>query len=238
MRIAASIASAMLAIGSARLVVAQQPSTPGPIGRSMARAATHLATFEQSERVDAGWSRVRKIAPGTELIVTVKGSPPVNRYFVAGDESHLTVLNVSNRSLPATTKHALRDAASTHPEYFRNAQGRQTFIVANGVRLGSDGVFVADRKVADLAQVVEQYRRPDISEIASARTDSNPVGCALAGYYGGAVVGGMPGVVIGGAVGGDTGPALRGMLVGWSLGSVYVYRKCRHKPEEILYIAP
>src|SRR5262249_30868073 len=83
----------------------------------------------------------------------------------------------------------------------------------------------------------EQYARPDISEIRAASTTSNPVGCALAAYYGGGFVGGLPGAVIGGAVGRDTGPALLGMAVGWSIGSVYVYSKCRHKPEKHRYSA-
>jgi hypothetical protein len=80
---------------------------------------------------------------------------------------------------------------------------------------------VADRKVADLAQVVQQYGRHDITEIKTASIESNPVGCAFAGYYGGGIVGGLPGAVIGGAVGRDTGPALLGMVVGWSMGAVY-----------------
>ena len=40
---------------------------------------------------------------------------------------------------------------------------------------------------------------------------------------------------IGGAVGRDSGPALVGMMVGWSVGAVYMYRKCRHKPEKVIY---
>jgi outer membrane lipoprotein SlyB len=97
---------------------------------------------------------------------------------------------------------------------------------------------VAEGKFADLAQVVEQYGRLDITEIKTAAIESNPVGCAFAGYYGGGLVGGLPGAVIGGAVGRDTGPTLLGMVVGWSMGAVYVYRKCRHKPEKVIYSAP
>ena len=106
------------------------------------------------------------------------------------------------------------------------------------VRMGPDGVFVADRKVADLVQVVERYGRSDITEIRTAIVESNPVGCAFAGFYGGGIIGGLPGAVIGGAVGRDTGPALLGMMVGWFVGAVYVYGKCRHKPEKAIYYAP
>ena len=239
MRSAVSLALVTSLIGSALPVAAQQHTPmPGPIARSITREATRFATVEQSKPVDSEWSRVRKLAPGTELIVIVKGSQPSNRYFVAGDESDLTVLNVGAPSLPTAARDVLRDLASTHPEYFLAAQKGGEFAVEKNVRMGPDGVFVADRKVADLAQIVEQYGRHDITEITTAKIESNPVGCALAGYYGGGIVGGIPGAVIGGAVGRDTGPALAGMMVGWSMGAVHVYRKCRHKPEKLIYSAP
>ena len=234
MRSAVSLALVTSLIGSALPAAAQQ-NTPmaDPIARSVTREAARFATVQES--IDPDWSAVRKLAPGTELIVIVKGSQPANRYFVAGDESDLTVLNVGDPALPTATRDVLRNLASTHPEYFPAAQKGGEFALEKTVRMGPRGVFVAGRKVADLAQVVEQYGRHDLTEIATAKIESNPVGCALAGYYGGGVVGGLPGAVIGGAAGRDTGPALLGMMAGWSMGAVYVYRKCRHKPERVIY---
>jgi hypothetical protein len=210
------------------------------IGSAVPVAARHspFATAQQDEPVDSEWSRVRKLAPGTELIVIVKGAQLANRYFVAGDESDLTVLNVDDPALTSAARDVLRDLASTHPEYFLAAQKGGRFEFEKNVRMGPDGVFVADRRVADLAQVVERYGRSDITEIRTAKVESNPVGCAFAGFYGGGLVGGLPGAVIGGAVGRDTGPALVGMMVGWFVGAVYVYGKCRHKPEKAIYSAP
>ena len=191
-----------------------------------------------AQPVDSQWSRVRKLAPGTELVVNAKGAQRPSRYFVAGDESDLTVLNVDAPALPGAARDVLRNLASTHPEYFLAARKGGRFEFEKNVRMGPDGVFVADRKVADLAQVVEQYGRLDITEIKTAAIESNPVGCGFAGFYGGGLVGGLPGAVIGGAVGRDTGPALLGMMVGWFVGAVYVYGKCRHKPEKAIYSAP
>ena len=210
------------------------------IGSAVPVAARHspFATVQQDEPVDSEWSRVRKLAPGTELIVIVKGAQRPNRYFVAGDESDLTLLNVDDPALPDVARDVLRDLASAHPEYFLAAQKGGRFVLEKNVRMGPDGVFVADRKVADLVQVVERYGRSDITEIRTATVESNPVGCAFAGFYGGGIVGGLPGAVIGGAVGRDTGPALLGMMVGWFVGAVYVYGKCRHKPEKAIYSAP
>src|SRR5438067_216274 len=49
----------------------------------------------QQREADAAWSRVGQLALGSEIIVTVKGSPPARRYFISGDESGLTVLNLA-----------------------------------------------------------------------------------------------------------------------------------------------
>jgi len=227
-------------VGSACPVTAQeQTETAGLLTRVMTREAVRLAAVQSGGTpAESNWSRVRTLASGTEIIVTLKDSPPVIRYFVAADGSGLSVLNVGAPALPGAASDVLRDVASTHPESFQAAKKGRAFVLEKNVRVGPAGVFVADRKVADLAQVVEQYGRPDIIEIKAAMAESNPVGCAFAGYYGGAVVGGLPGVLIGGAVGRDTGPALLGMMVGWSTGAVYLYRKCRHKPERVIYLAP
>lgn len=239
MKSVVSLALVISLIGSALPAAAQQ-NTPMPdqVARSITREAARFAGVQQRAPLDSEWSRVRRLAPGTELVVIVEGAQPANRYFVAGDESELTVLNVGNPALPNTARNVLRDLTSTHPEYFLAAQKGGRFALEKNVRLGPEGVYVADRRVVDLAQVVEQYGRNEITEISTAKIESNVAGCALAAYYVGGIVGGIPGAVIGGAVGRDTGPALVGMMAGWSIGAVSVYRKCRHKPEKMIYSAP
>ena len=238
MRLVVSLALVTSLMGSALPVAARQhtPMT-GLIARSITQAAARFATVQQSTPVDSEWSRVRRLAPGTELVVIVTGSRPANRYFVAGDASDLTVLNVGDPALPAAARDVLRNLASTHPEY---SSPRKT---VDGLR---------SRKTCAWDQTACSWpigrsrtlrrsssgERHEITEIATAKTASNPVGCALAGYYGGGILGGIPGAVIGGAVGRDTGPALLGMMVGSSIGAVDVYRKCRDKPERIIYSAP
>jgi len=49
--------------------------------------------------VTAQEQSVRKLVPGTEIIVTVRGSPPAQRDVVAGDEVDLTVLKVADPTL-------------------------------------------------------------------------------------------------------------------------------------------
>jgi len=199
--------------------------------------ATELpAAAGQSD--DAGWTGVRKLAPGKAVILTIKDAPAITRQLVAADDSTLTVLNADTPALTADAANVLRRAASIHPNYLDGARNGGRFVLEKDVRVEPDGVFVADRKLADLAQVVERYERSDVREIATPMTESNPVACAVAGYFGGGIIGGFPGIYIGAAVGRDTGPALVGMFIGWFVGAAYVYGKCRHHPEKVIYSAP
>ncbi len=87
------------------------------------------------------------------------------------------------------------------------------------------------------ARIVRRFDRSAIVEVKTPYSTSNPVGCAFAGYFGGGFIGALPGALVGGAIGRDTGPALAGMMAGWSVGGVYVYRRCRTHPEHIVYRA-
>ncbi len=222
----------------------------GPLARSAAREAARLASVrepatlmtgdaQQADDSAADWLGLGTLAPGTELVVTATGTPAVERVFLARDASTLTVLNLTNPSLDRSTKNALRTIAMNHAEYFQAARtGQQFLVLEKNVRVTPAGVFVSSRKIADLEEMVNQYARSDVAEIKTARTSSNPVACALVGYYGGGLVGGFPGAIIGGYIGRDTGPTLAGMMVGWSAGAVLVYNKCRHKPERVMYRSP
>jgi len=47
----------------------------------------------QDPRADAAWSRVAELPSGGEIIVTIKSSPQVHRYFVSADDSGITVMD-------------------------------------------------------------------------------------------------------------------------------------------------
>jgi hypothetical protein len=101
---------------------AASPVTVGSIGRAMTREAVRLPAageptagevVEQTGKsVESNWSRVRKLASGREIVVTVKGSPPAQRHFVAGDDADLTVVNLTDPTLPA----AARACCATWPQ--------------------------------------------------------------------------------------------------------------------------
>jgi hypothetical protein len=174
------------ALGVSALPVAAQDrmaSTSGPIAAVITRAAVQLAAADHpTQAPDPHWSRVRALAPGAEVIVTRKGTLPVKRYFVAADSSDLTVLNLMDPALPGAGTRGLRDLASNHPEYFTAQNG---IFVGCDIRVGPDGVFVADRRVADFGQIVERITRNDVAEITSPVRTRGSVGWAVTGSVAG-----------------------------------------------------
>jgi hypothetical protein len=173
-------------LGASALPVAAEDrmaSTSGPIAAAITRAAVQLAGADHPTQVpDPNWSRVRALPPGAEVMVTLKGTLPVHRYFVTADGSDLTVLNLTNPALSGAGTRGLRDLASNHPEYFTARTG--TF-VGSDIRVGPDGVFVADRRVADFGQIVARIARTDVAEIASPVRTPGSVGWAVTGSVAG-----------------------------------------------------
>jgi hypothetical protein len=99
--------------------------------------------------------------PGTRVLVTVNGAAAVERYFVQMDEAELVVLNLSAPDLP---KGHLLNMAKDNPGWM--AATAKSAYKDGGVRVGPDGVFVKDRKVAELGQVVEHLPRARVSAVA------------------------------------------------------------------------
>ena len=222
----------------------EMKSMPGPIARSIAREAVRLTVDLQAGSADVEWSRVRKLAPGTEIIVTVESTQPGGRHVVRVGEFDLTVLNVADLGLPAPVKDLLRGLAASHPDYFSAALRGGTVVLEKGVRLRLDGVFVGDRKVADLGQVIETIARHNVGEI-KIRQKGRGVWGHL-GPLGGYFVGGLSGGVVAGfacqAAAGrdrcDTGAFLAGMLGGGIAGGVYGFRAAHRETEDVIYRAP
>ena len=238
-------------VGAALPMAAQEQThqAAGPLARAITREAVRLATESTSSSVlqiaepNSNWSRASKLAPGTEIVVTVRTSQPGKRYFVQADESELTVLNLSNPTLPAAATRVLRDIASNHREYFERAEKGGTFLLDN-VRLVPDGVFVADRKVADLGQIIEAIARNDVVEIRGAGTTrGGSVAGAVIGAGGGFLLGAVLAVNLefkqcGGSCNDER--ALQVLsLVGLPIaGGVLGYHAFGHKTQDVIYHAP
>jgi len=189
----------------------------------------------------ADWSRVRKLAAATEVVVTVKGSQPGRRYFVLADESDLTVLNLTDPTLPPAARRVLLAMTLNQREFFTAHKG--AFVDAE-VRVSPDGVFVDNRKVADLQHIIETRARKDVVEMKTRHKGRGVWGHLgpLGGYFVGAMSGGVVAGLACQAVRGrdrcDTGPFLTGALVGGIAGGVYGFRAANRETENVIYYAP
>ena len=173
-----------------------------------------------------------ELVPAAEVVVTVRGSQPGSRYFVVTDEFTLTVLNLTDPTLPAVSTRVLRDMASHHSESFAAIQASGSLVEGN-VRVGRDGLFVADRKVAALGQVVETIARNDVTEIRGPVVARGSVLGAVLGGWLGFGVGVVPG--LGGASRVLALPLLIGSVVG---GGFLGFHWSSHQTEGIVYRAP
>ena len=121
-------------------------------------ADMHLsAAFDDPTAV---FKRAKKLDPGTRVAVTVSGAPPVERYFVLIDTVELVVLKLDAPGIP---KRALLNMAIDNAAWM--AATYRTIYKNNGVRVGPEGVFVKEKKVADLKDVVERIPRDKLVSI-------------------------------------------------------------------------
>lgn len=165
-------------VASAAPVAGQGLSAPtaGPILQAATSAAFRLATEEAAPaliRKDSGqsdWSRVRGVQ-GAEVMLTVYGAPPGKRYVVRGtvNDAGLTVLNLTEPQLPGDARNALADLAAEHPDHIRLARLGRTVELNRRVRLAGGGVFLDNRRVIELEQVVQDVTRSSVAEISRVR---------------------------------------------------------------------
>lgn len=108
------------------------------------------------------WGHLRGLAPGTEILVTLRGSDgPGKRYFLAATDSELTTLNLTDPRLPRDARNVLRNVAETNTEFLLATENGGT-LTDEDVRLGPAGIYVGKDKVGEMAQVVERVSRDQI----------------------------------------------------------------------------
>ena len=160
--------------------------TDTPLARSIAREAAHAAaTLRPTTEVDrapraetdrqSDWSRVSRLE-GDDIVLslrgspvrTLEGSPSGRRTVVRGTvtETGLTVLNLTDPSMPRKVRGTLMQMASAHPEYF-GEQGQNASVRLNRyVRLEAGAVLIDNRPAAELQHVIERIDRNDVAEIS------------------------------------------------------------------------
>ena len=175
-----SIVSLSLSIclgASALPVVAQDrmEATHSAIARAISSEAARLARAGEPVGVvgqgatpgDSNWARVGKLAPGTEVIMTIKGSQPAKRYVVRADDSELTV---TASKLGQNVRIARNDVAQIKTVTTRGWPGA-LLGGAGGVALGVILVNTMECDAADFGKCLVR----DLFLV--------PVGAAIAGYF-------------------------------------------------------
>lgn len=199
-------------------------STAGP------RQLRMTAGFEPTGAAD--WSRVLALPAATPVLMTVRGTEPRARWIVHVDDSSLTILDLSDPTVPGSAARALLTMAKDRPESLVALVRGGTFQREN-VRIGRDGVFVGSRQVARFDQVIESIARGTVLEIRGPVVARGSVLGGVVGAWLGFSVGVVPG--LGGAPVGAAWAALVGSTaMGGFLGSHW----SSHKVEGLIYRAP
>ncbi|MES1255296.1 MAG: hypothetical protein ABUS56_06810 [Acidobacteriota bacterium] len=120
-----------------------------------------------------------------------------------------------------------------HPEQLTAPAG---VFVNRNLRLSVDGVFEADRKIADRSQIVEALERPDIAEIVRPLSSHGSTGMAVAG----ASVGFGLAFFIGLSADHCGGCEAQESALFWApvAGGILGYYANRHKEGGVVYRAP
>jgi hypothetical protein len=188
-----------------------------------------LDDIRENEPTFSDWSRVRELDASTEIAISVRQAPPVTRYFVTADEARMIVLNLSSPDLPSAASRRLRDLSVRRPDVFATL-ATTGGVAQDDVRLGRDGLFLANRKLAEFGQVVEDIPRADVTEIRGPVVARGSVSGAILGGWVGFGVGVVPG--LGGVAGAAAWPILIGSV---ALGAYLGNRWSSHETDGIVY---
>jgi len=125
-------------------------------------AAPSVSVAAQENRTPENiWSTIRWLKPGTEVTLRTSRSGSNRRYFIRADDDAITLLNVSDPSVPSDVAKLLRRKIAEHPDYFPLPTGR-TIALDSRVYLSTSGVVVAGQTIAEYDRVVERIPRPDV----------------------------------------------------------------------------
>jgi hypothetical protein len=150
---------------------------------NIAAEAKRLAVGPQ-----AGWFRVVRLAPGTQIVITRRAQLPEPRRFLVADDAELVVLNADYPGLPRNVRRVLLQMASERVDYARLFRG-ELFFNDHKVHVAADGVFAGNQKIVETAEVIVRIRRADVLVVAE---PPKKRGTAL-----GAIIGGAGGFLIG-----------------------------------------
>ena len=178
---------------------AQDAAQPGPLTRSISREAAKLAADSPGRADTPGWQAMREFTRGRVVRVTT-ATASVTRTFVAADERSLTLLNLGAPGLSHETRWQLFEVARSNPETIVRAAGERS-LQADALRIGPDGVFIHDVKIAERRDVILQLPIDEVLMVTTAPQRHGSAVAAVLGMLGGFGVAGL----LAGAIGRDCG---------------------------------
>ncbi len=113
----------------------------------------------------ADWSRVVRLAPGMQIVITRRAGLPEPRRFLVADDTEINVLNDRHPKLPAAARRVLLEMAHERIDYARLFRG-ELFFVHKNVRVAAEGVFAGNQKIAETSEVIERLVRQDVLAVA------------------------------------------------------------------------
>jgi hypothetical protein len=201
-------------------------------GCGAARGPADLGSSLAEGSSESDWARVRQLAPGAEIVVAVRGLPSRSRYFVIADDSSLVALNLTVAALPPGTARTLREMAASEPARLAALQ-RGGALQQDRVRIGRDGVFTDDRRIAAFDELVETIPRSQVSQIEGPVVARGSVGGSVIGAWLGFAVGVVP--ALGGVSEGVAWLLLAGSV---AAGGFLGYHWSRRTTDGLVYRAP
>jgi hypothetical protein len=124
--------------------------------------ARQVSLAQQGEQVLRSWSDMQRVIAGSEVLITARGVDGP-RLFLSADESAILVLNLSIVRLSRKAERELRDLALTYgADLIRREHGE---FVNGDISIAKDGLFVMNRKVADVSEVIQRIDRADVTEL-------------------------------------------------------------------------
>jgi hypothetical protein len=177
------------------------------------------------------WARVLELEPASAIAVSTRQSRALERVFVAADDSRVVVLNVTSPTLSPSSIRTLRSLAAGYPNALASI-ATSGGLMQDDVRVGADGVFVANRRVAAVEEIVETIARDEVIEIdGPVVARGSAIGATFGGWIGFAA-GVIPG--LGGAPAAAAWPIVIGSVV---LGAYLGHRWTSHTTDGIVYKA-
>jgi hypothetical protein len=122
------------------------------------------ASAGQKQGKPIEWQKAQKLKPGTEIVLTFTGGQPTKVRLLFADETTIVTIKPTAPKLPGGAEKVLLSVGPQWPSIFNTGVTYSD----ERLRVSQSGIFDRDKKLADLADVVQQTPRGGIQQIAEA----------------------------------------------------------------------